>query len=122
MNIKILFDLISCAIILMVTHELGHFMMALLHEKVIKFEFSLEYLLNKIPIPRFIWYMPDDLELNQKKIIAISGFGFEFIYSIVFYCATHATFGILLIIFALVHLCLYNFYAGENNDFKWFRN
>jgi len=92
----------------MVLHELGHFFVALIFGKRIRFTFAVGYFFE-IPVPRATWRMPEDLSETQKKLVLQAGFAAEFlampflpwIYSAV----------------ALTHFLLYPWYADRDNDF-----
>lgn len=98
-------------------HELGHILAAKYYNKKLEFIFSYGKLFNFIYVPRFIWYMPEDLTLKQKFIISIAGFTFEFIFSIMFYILGVKIF----LLTSLVHLFLYKFYAGNSSDFYYIK-
>ena len=97
-------------------HEGGHFLLALAFGKVIRFRFEWGYL-GKFPIPRGIWDMPD-LKRWQQKVIALAGFGAEFLFAILltFLCPER---WYLFVPAALAHLIAYPFYAGAASDFRW---
>lgn len=112
----IIFSIVMCAF----THEYAHYLTAMFFGKTIKFKFSIGKLFNIIPIPRWTWTMPN-LERYKQKIIALSGFIVEeligvlvlvFIYPIYEYAGIYS-------LIAILHLALYNLYAGEDSDFNW---
>ena len=119
---QFILNILFCVITLVIMHEFGHFLTAALNKKILKFEFKFVRIFNIIPIPRFIWYMPEDLTVNQQKLIAISGFGFEFVFCIVYLVLAHNIFSMLLLALAILHLLAYKFYAGDFNDFSIFKN
>lgn len=94
-------------------HEAGHYIAARYYHKTITFEFSFGYLFNRLPIPRFIWYMPDGLTTDQETIICLAGFGLEFLMMIPMYFIMP-----MYCIVAALHFIFYRFYSGEHNDFK----
>ena len=100
-----------------VIHEFGHWFAAKLFGKSIKFRFGIGYLWF-IPIPRGIWDMPE-LSRNKQRIIAMAGFGLEFLAAIPFYFLSSA-FTHFYLLAACIHLIAYRYYAGESSDFKYF--
>ena len=92
----------------MVLHEMGHFFVALIFGKRIRFTFAVGNFFE-IPVPRATWRMPQGLTKNQQRLVSQAGFAVEFlampflpwIYSAV----------------ALAHFLLYPWYAGMENDF-----
>lgn len=97
------------------THELGHYLTARLFKARLTFRFSWGKLFGKIPIPRYVWDMPEELTLKQKKLVALSGFGVELLAAIPCACIDFWEYPVV----AALHLVLYSFYAGENNDLRW---
>ncbi|GHV45848.1 hypothetical protein FACS1894204_06140 [Synergistales bacterium] len=93
-----------------VIHESGHYLAAFAFGRRLEFRFALGWIGGKIPVPRYVWYMPD-VEAWKQKAIAISGFGAEMLAALMF--------GKYYAVVALAHLIAYRFYAGEENDFKW---
>lgn len=96
-------------------HEAGHCLAARLFGEKLAFRFALGRLFGKIPIPRFIWDMPESLTARQKKIVALAGFGLELLAAPLLVVVGLELYTAV----ALVHLVLYPMYAGEANDFKW---
>lgn len=106
--------LISLAAALII-HEAGHYIAALCFGRRLDFRFSWGKLFGKIPIPRFVWEMPEGLTDKQKKITALAGFGLETAAGVLLFALGFRE----LLPVAAAHLALYRFYAGEDNDFKW---
>ena len=100
-----------------VTHEAGHFIFALLFGYKIEFRFSIGWI-GYIPIPRYVWDMPKELNGKKRKLVAISGFALEFFCAFLslIFCQR---FGVFMGIFALMHFMIYPLYAGGENDFQW---
>ena len=96
-------------------HEAGHCLAARLFGEKLAFRFAWGRLFGKIPIPRFIWDMPESLTARQKKIVALAGFGLELLTAPCLFLAGLELYAVV----ALAHLALYPMYAGEVNDFKW---
>lgn len=96
-------------------HEMGHFIIALGYGHFLQFEFSWGRLW-RIPIPRYVWYMPEELPVQAKRHVALSGFGFEILAIPIFYILIDL---MIYPIIVLLHLITYKFYAGADNDFKW---
>ena len=109
MNIAIL---ILAALMPMVIHELGHFVIAyILSGEKIVFKFETRKLWF-VPIPRWTWDFPATVtDVLQKRVIAQAGFVFE-IAAIAFMPWTYA-------VVTVVHFTLYPWYAGTDNDFRW---
>ena len=106
---------IGNALLALLIHELGHYLIALYFGEQLAFRFELSKLFGKIPIPRFIWTMPEGLTNMQKKAVALAGFGTEL--TAIVPCVLMGFWEYAVV--AGTHLVLYNWYAGENNDFKW---
>ena len=94
-------------------HELGHFIIALGYGHFLRFEFSWGHLW-RIPIPRYIWYMPEEFTDRQKRHVALSGFGTEFMVAPILYFLLP-----YYPLIAFLHLTIYPFYAGSVSDFQW---
>ncbi len=103
----------SCLVI----HEGGHYLVARFFGEKIKFRFSLGKLFGVIPVPRWVWTMPRRLSYAQRVAVALAGFGAELGVILPFWQA-EAPWTLPYACFALLHLCLYRFYAGDANDFK----
>lgn len=104
-----------------IIHEFGHFLSAKIFGETIKFRFSKGYIPKlKIIIPRFIWEMPERLSSNKKKIVALAGFGLEFL-MIIPMILLFKPFGYFYLGASIFHLLSYKFYAGENSDFQWLK-
>lgn len=110
----ILLNIILAGMVVCLTHEGGHYLTALAFGRKLKFRFEWGRLFGVVPVPRWVWFMPDMTRWEQK-IVASAGFGTEFL------CAGIAAelgwFWLLLV--ASVHLAVYPFYAGDSSDFKW---
>lgn len=94
-------------------HELGHFIIALGYGHFLRFEFSWGRLW-RIPIPRYVWYMPEEMSVQAKRHVALSGFVAEFLAAPILYFLLP-----YYPLIAFLHLMAYPFYAGEYSDFKW---
>lgn len=64
--------------------------------------------------------MPQSFTKTQKKIVAGAGFTIEIIITAILPFITYK-FGVICFLVALIHLALYNLYAGEANDFQYFK-
>ena len=117
MSISIILAPIAACII----HEGGHYLAALfLTGKKLHFTFSLGWIANKIPVPRFTWNMPWTPDRWRRKVIALSGFGLELLTAGILMLAAPAwPFSIVYTGASLLHFFSYRFYAGEASDFKW---
>lgn len=109
---QILISLIAACLI----HEAGHFITALIFGETLRFSFAWGKLFGKIPVPRFIWNMPQSFTSGQKMITGLAGFGAEFLTAIPL-CIICGLWQYAAV--TLLHLALYNFYAGDASDFKW---
>jgi hypothetical protein len=100
-------------------HEGGHYAVARLFGKRLKFSFAWGELWV-LPIPRFTWGMPLFFanEGWKRKAVALAGFGAEFLAAPIFW-ALPGVFGVWYTAVSALHLLLYRFYAGEDSDFKW---
>lgn len=92
-----------------VVHESGHWLMAAITGNIIVF---------KRQGFRYIWKMPVTATADERKLIAISGFGVELLLGAVFVHLSY-TYGMAYIVFVALHFISYPFYAGEYNDFKY---
>lgn len=97
-------------------HEASHYITARFFGKKITFTFSWGKLFNMIPIPRYIWIMPEDLTAKQKCTVAANGFRGEFIVAMVLLLITNSY---IPMIAAVIHFLLYPYYAGSNSDFNF---
>lgn len=109
--------MILAVITAMFFHEGGHYLAARCFGKRLKFRFAWGWLAGKIPVPRFTWSMPI-LTRSKQRVIALSGFGMEFVFIPIFY-ALLPSFWPWYAAVAGLHLGLYRFYAGADSDFKW---
>ena len=64
--------------------------------------------------------MPQTFTKTQKRIVAGAGFTIEIMISAILPFIIYK-FGITCFLVALIHLALYNLYAGEANDFQYFK-
>lgn len=103
-------NLLYAIILPIMVHELGHFCVALLFGKVIKFNFSFGKLFG-VPVPRWTWLMPHGLTLTQTKLIAQSGFALEL--------ALVPFLPVVYSVVAIIHFIAYPWYAGSSTDFKF---
>ena len=110
-----LLNLAIAGIAACLTHEGGHYLAALCFGERLKFRFEWGRLLKVIPVPRWVWFMPDMASWKQKTVAA-AGFGTEFVAAM---AALRLTGWTWLMLAASVHLLLYPLYAGDSSDFKW---
>jgi hypothetical protein len=89
-------------------HETGHFVVALAYGE--KLSFRREGF-------RGIWNMPETFTPEQKKQVAIAGFGLELIAAIPMLIIS-PFWGLIYQVIADFHFIAYTFYAGEKSDFK----
>ena len=115
MQLNILLNLAVAGVVALVTHEGGHYLAALFFGERLNFRFEWGKLFGIVPVPRWVWTMPDMAEWKQR-VGAVAGFGTEFVCA---GAAMAAGWPYLLMVAAL-HILAYSFYAGEASDFKWF--
>ena len=114
-----LHNFLLALILVAITHEAGHFLVALAFGQRIKFRFEWGKLFGKVPIPRGVWDMPE-MEKWKQQLVAAAGFGLEFAVGAAL-LFTGWDFAPFYAGVAVVHLVAYKFYAGEASDFKWFK-
>ena len=107
-------ELILAILLVFFVHEGGHWMAARLFGKRLKFRFAW----GRFYVPRLVWNMPY-LPKGKQRIIAVAGFGLEFLVAGVLLASFPHGFGRWVASVALAHLVLYQFYAGQESDFKW---
>ena len=110
----ILLNIVLAGIAACLAHEGGHYLVARAFGQRLKFRFEWGRLFSVVPVPRWVWYMPDMAEWKQR-VVAVAGFGTEFLVAGV----AVALGWLWLLLVASVHLLAYPFYAGEASDFKW---
>lgn len=109
-----LLSLIAAGIAACIIHEGGHYLAALCFGERLKFRFEWGRLFGVVPVPRWVWFMPD-MTRWKEKVVAAAGFGVEFIAA-----GSAAALGWMwLLLAASLHLLAYPLYAGESSDFKW---
>ena len=110
--------LVIAGIAACVIHEGGHYFAAAWFGHKLKFRFAW----GRFGVPRFVWDMPIfyQCEMWKAKVIAAAGFGAELLAAVVLLAAWHE-FGRWYAGVGVAHLAAYRWYAGEANDFKWFR-
>ena len=126
--VKLLIITMLCAALAAVTHELGHYAVALVNGHKISFKlawmplFKLEWL--KIPVGR--WNMPTGITRIQAKAIATAGFDLEFITAVMINVSSDFLGSPLLSYISavytgvvVVHYILYPWYNADGSDFKW---
>ena len=114
MQLNILLNLAVAGVVALVTHEGGHYLAALCFDERLKFRFEWGKLFGVVPVPRWVWTMPDMAEWKQR-VVAVSGFGVEFLVAGV----AVALGWLWLLLVASCHIIAYPFYAGDSSDFKW---
>ncbi|GHS88614.1 hypothetical protein AGMMS49957_10430 [Synergistales bacterium] len=101
-------------------HESGHYLAAFAFGERLRFRFAWGWIGDKIPIPRYVWYMPD-VEPWKQRVIAISGFGAEMLAAPLLWIVVSAFWRYYAAV-ALLHFIAYPYYAREDSDFKWIIN
>jgi len=111
--------LILSGIAAMAIHEGGHFVVALLFGRWLKFTFSLGWIDGILPVPRFVWQMPE-MTPEKQELVALAGFAAEFAAAIAMFFVVPNEYrwcpGVVV-----AHFALYPLYAGETSDFKWLK-
>lgn len=110
----ILLNVVLAGILACIIHEGGHYVAALCFGEKLMFRFEWERLFGVVPVPRWVWTMPDIAEWKQR-VVAVAGFGTEFLAAGV--CVALDWLWLLLV--ASCHIVAYPAYAGESSDFKW---
>ena len=114
--IRFLMHIILCAPFCLVVHEGGHYLVARYLGGKLKFHFNWGKLFDFIPVPRFTWNYPEHFAAWQRSLTAFAGFAFEVIIAVLFgMCG--AAWSLPYAVMVLLHLFLYPYYAGEENDF-----
>jgi hypothetical protein len=114
--VALLTHLIPCAIAAMITHEGGHYAAALRFGHKLKFRFAFGKLW-KIPVPRYIWTMPE-MEPWKQTYVALAGFVTEFASAALCVLAFPGVWKWYLAV-VMAHFALYPHYAGKDSDWKW---
>ena len=70
----ILLNVILAGIFACLAHEGGHWLTALAFGRRLNFRFVWGRLFSVVPVPRWVWYMPDMAEWKQR-VVAVAGFG-----------------------------------------------
>lgn len=104
-----MFDIIVIIAALFAAHECGHLVPALFFGHVLRFRFAL----GRFCVPRLVWDMPEEAESEDRLLIAVCGFAYEFIAA----CGLTCCFGLMPLWVFAVHFLLYPYYAGEYSDF-----
>lgn len=102
--------ILACAI-----HEAGHYFVARYYGEKLVFNFTYTMLFDTIPIPRFIWDMPESLTDRQQKIVALAGFVFEIVSIPIIFALGITAYPTIV----MIHICMYLLYAREYNDFSF---
>jgi hypothetical protein len=116
----ILIQVVLAILLCLLIHEGGHYFTALYFGHRLKFRFAWGKLW-KIPIPRFIWTMPD-MSWWAQFVTSRMGFITEFValpLIIILTCSYSQNFWVAYLMITILHLASYDYYAGEDNDFKW---
>lgn len=121
-SVDVILKLIISLVIAVAIHECAHCLAAMICGKRLQFQFKTTKLWF-IPIPRLVWEMPEGVSVKQNNFIALSGFGVEVGIAIVLLVLYFLGYSISVsymyyVVMALLHLCLYKFYAGDYNDFS----
>ena len=123
--ISIVIMLLFCSGAALTIHEAGHYLAAKFFGQELMFAFEWgQYTLKMygkefiIKIPRLTWKMPD-IPLWQQRVIAASGFGFEFLAALTLIRFDREILAMYLIV-CFAHLITYKYYCGDYNDFSYF--
>ena len=102
-------ELMTAILAAFVIHEGGHWVAARFFGKRLRF---------RRKGFRLVWDMPFFFERWKPKVIAVAGFGAEFLVAGSL-LAAWPEFGRWYAGVALTHFVAYRFYAGEESDFRW---
>lgn len=123
--VSIVIMLLFCSGAALTIHEAGHYLAAKFFRQDLMFAFEWGlYTFTMcgrdftIKIPRLTSKMPD-IALWQQRIIAASGFGFEFLAALALIRFDREILAMYLIV-CFAHLITYKYYCGEDNDFSYF--
>lgn len=98
-------------------HELGRWLVARVFGE--KLSFSIGWgVIGEIPVPRGMWSMPN-IDSWKQRVIAAAGFVSEIGLGVILWDMGAKPLVHVYIGFALIHLILYEFYAGNDSDIKW---
>lgn len=100
-----------------VVHEAGHWAAARCLGHKLHWYFR-KGKIGPLPIPRFLWDMPDGSSKEHRRAVAQSGFLAEFVWGV--FCLLLSPLGLLPMAVGLIHFALYPWYTGDWSDFKWF--
>lgn len=111
---------------LLFVHYCGHFVVALAFGHLLRFKWSKIKITKKFCLPCLSWNMPEELDLEQRAILGIAGFGAEFASVIVVVVITpwqgalgHLS-SCLYFVCAFQHLILYlKFTEPAESDFQY---
>lgn len=118
---QLVFEYFIALLLAFIVHEGSHYIASVICGEAIKFEFQLGMLFNFIPIPRYIWYMPIKFNKLQRSIVAIAGFLMELLLASILFFVYRNLFTTAYLVVSILHICLYNFYAGKNSDFNFLK-
>ena len=118
--LAIIFNFIIAGFLACAVHLFGHWITAVVLGYKINFISTYGYIKNTpIAIPRFIYEIPTLINQDDKKIIQLAGFAFEFMFAL--FLLFNIGFFFYYLIFVILHLMAYQSYADSNhNDFNIF--
>lgn len=129
--LSLLLTLVAAIALAVLVHEGGHCLAARHYGERANFKLKLSPLSFRlfglelhINVPRGVWNMPDSLTDEQKKTVAIAGFGTEITLGLILFIADiisscTLTFAPVYQGVVLLHILLYKHYAGDYNDFNY---
>lgn len=118
--LAIIFNFIIVGFLACAVHLFGHWITAVALGYKINFISTYGHIKNTpIAIPRFIYEIPTLINQDDKKIIQLAGFAFEFMFAL--FLLFNIGFFFYYLIFVILHLMAYQSYADSNhNDFNIF--
>ena len=124
-TISFIVMLLFCSGAALTIHETGHYLAAKFFKQDLMFSFEWGLypitIFGKtriIEVPRLTSVMPN-IPLWQQRVIAASGFGFEFLAALTLIRFDREILAMYLIV-CFAHLITYKYYCGEDNDFSYF--
>ena len=118
--LNVIINIIISGVMACVFHETGHYLVCKMLTGIpLEFKFQWGYLFDKIPVPRFVWYMPKT-EYRKQRAIAAAGFITEAIICIPLLFA-HNMISWIYPAIVTIHYFAYPYYAGDASDLNWLK-
>ena len=116
----VIFNFIVAGCLACIVHILGHWITAIALGYKIKFISTYGYIQNTpLAIPRIVFEIPDLIKHDDKIMIQLAGFAFEFMFAL--FLLFNIEFFFFYLAFIIIHIMAYQHYAdNEHNDFNIF--